>query len=64
MADIFISYSRHDSGFAHRIHNALQANDREVWVDFEDIPPSAEWMKEIFAAIEAALAAVAVTEPV
>jgi WD40 repeat protein len=63
MADIFISYSRHDSGFVHRIHNALQADGRDVWVDFEDIPPSAEWMKAIYAAIEAALAVVLVISP-
>lgn len=53
MADVFISYSRRDSDFVHRLHDVLQAQGREVWVDFEGIPPSAQWMNEISAAIEA-----------
>lgn len=63
MADVFISYSRHDSSFVHRIHDELTQDGRDVWVDFEDIPPSAEWMNEIHAAIEAAEAFVYVITP-
>src|SRR3954471_4730540 len=58
MADVFISYSRRDSEFVHRLHDGLQAQDREVWVDFEGIPPSAQWMNEIRAAIEASASVV------
>lgn len=38
----------------HRLHDALASANREVWVDWEDIPPSAEWLHEIEQAIEAA----------
>jgi WD40 repeat protein len=30
-----------------RLHDALKDRGYEVWVDFEDIPPSAEWFEEI-----------------
>ncbi len=42
MADVFISYSRKDKGFAARLHQALTGRQREAWVDLEDIPPTAE----------------------
>lgn len=54
MADVFISYAREDADFVHRLHGELQARGRESWVDFEGIPPSAEWLAEIRAAIDAA----------
>ena len=63
MADVFISYSRRDSEFVHRIHDVLKTQGREVWVDFEDIPPSAEWMNEIRAAIEASTSVVFIITP-
>ena len=63
MADIFISYSRKNRGFVRRLHDALGAQPRDIWVDWEDIPPIAEWPKEISAAIEAAQAFVFVISP-
>lgn len=54
MADVFISYSRRDSDFVRRLHAALSAEQRDVWVDWEDIPLTANWWREICAAIEAA----------
>ncbi len=54
MTDVFISYSRKDKEFVLRLHDALQERGRNAWVDWEGIPPSAEWMKEINSAIEAA----------
>jgi WD40 repeat protein len=54
MNEAFISYSRRDIEFVRRLHDALQRAGRNAWVDWEGIPPSAEWMKEIHAAIEAA----------
>lgn len=54
MADVFISYSRHDRDFVRKLHEHLQRAKRDVWVDWEDIPPSAEWLREIEQAIEAA----------
>ena len=52
MGDVFISYSRRDKDFVVRLHDALKRAGRDVWVDWEGIPPSAEWMREIHAAIE------------
>ena len=40
MSSIFLSYSRTDSAAAQRIHAALGERDRDVWIDWEDIPPS------------------------
>jgi len=54
MADVFISYSRKDIQFAQRIHQELEARDREPWVDWQDIPPTAEWLDEVYAGIQAA----------
>ena len=54
MTDVFISYSRVDQPFVRRLHAALEAAGRGAWVDWEGIPPSAEWLAEIYAAIEAA----------
>jgi hypothetical protein len=54
MSDVFISYSRKDRDFVHRLHDALVAQKRAAWVDWEDIPLTAEWWEEIKAGIEAA----------
>lgn len=37
MADVFLSYSRRDGGFVHRLASALQARGKEVWVDVDGI---------------------------
>ena len=63
MAEIFISYSRKDSTFVRRLHNAFAAENREAWVDWEGILPSAEWRQEITTAIEEADAFVFVITP-
>lgn len=52
MADVFISYSRKDIAFARRLHQALRDNAIEAWIDWEDIPPSTQWLAEIYEAIE------------
>ncbi len=62
-SDVFISYSRKDSDFVHRLDAAFKAHNREVWVDFEDIPLTADWLNEIFAGIEAANTFLAVISP-
>lgn len=54
MSDIFISYSRKDIAYARLLHKTLKEHDLETWIDWQDIPPSIEWMKEIFTAIEEA----------
>src|SRR5687768_359354 len=63
MADVFISYSRKDQEFARRLHGALTAQGHDVWVDWEDIPLTAEWLKEIYRGIEEAGAFVFVISP-
>lgn len=63
MADIFISYSRKDKGLVRRLHDKLKDSGREIWVDWEDIPPSAEWPEEVAAGIDAADSFVFVISP-
>jgi TIR domain len=52
VADVFVSYARVDAPFVRKLRDALHALERESWVDLDDIPPSAEWLKEVFAGIE------------
>jgi tetratricopeptide (TPR) repeat protein len=54
MADVFISYSRHNVEFARRLFNALEQGGRESWIDWDSIPLSVEWWKAIQEGIEAA----------
>jgi len=52
-SDVFISYAREDQAFVRRLTEALAARGKKAWVDWADIPPTAEWMAEISAAIDA-----------
>lgn len=54
MAQVFISYSRQDTDFVRRMVDALKAHERDTWVDWEDIPLTANWWQEICAGIEGA----------
>ena len=54
MADVFISYSRRDGEFARELNAFLKANGRDVWVDWEDIPPASQWEQDIEESIAAA----------
>lgn len=63
MTEVFISYSRRDKEFVRRLHEALLAQKRDVWVDWEDIPPTADWRAEIRGGIEATNAMVFVISP-
>jgi WD40 repeat protein len=54
MSDVFISYSRKDIAFARMLHEALKENQLETWIDWQDIPPSVDWLAEVYEAIEAA----------
>jgi hypothetical protein len=47
MSDVFISYSRKDKEFVQQLHQALIAQNRDVWIDWEDIPATADWWNEI-----------------
>lgn len=54
MADVFISYSRKDIAFARLLHDSLTKHGFETWIDWQDIPPSADWLAEVYSAIESA----------
>ncbi len=54
MADVFVSYSRRDKDFIVRLNDALAEKKRDVWIDWEDIPASADWWREIQTGIESA----------
>jgi hypothetical protein len=43
MAEVFISYSRKDKDFVRRLGDTLVASKRDPWVDWKDIPLTAEW---------------------
>lgn len=61
--DVFVSYSRTDSEFVRRLQEGLTERGRDVWVDWEGIAPTAEWMAEIHRAIDAANTVVVVLSP-
>ena len=63
MADVFVSYSRKDREFVERLRTRLTGLKRDVWMDVEDIPPTAKWRPEIFSAIESANAIIVVLSP-
>jgi len=54
MNELFVSYSRKDTEFARRLTDRLKAEELESWVDWQDIPPSVDWMNEIKRGIEEA----------
>ena len=54
MTKVFISYSRKDIEFAKRLTGELQKSDLDFWVDWEGIPPTVDWWKQIEKGIEEA----------
>ena len=54
MSDVFISYSRRDIDFVRHLFDQLKARDRDAWADWQDIPPTADWLAEIYSDIAAA----------
>ena len=52
MTTAFISYSRKDTEFVRRLHAVLTQQGLEGWVDWEGIPPAADWLRKVHAAIE------------
>lgn len=63
MPDIFISYSRRDQDFVKGLVDFLVEDGREVWVDWESIPLTADWFEEIKAGIEGADAFLFIISP-
>jgi len=54
MASLFISYSRKDIDFARKLTEAFKGQDLDFWIDWEGIPPTVDWWKEIQKGIEEA----------
>ncbi len=52
MADVFISYSRKNSDFVHKLDDALTAAGRDVWVDWQDIARGEDWWHSIEVGID------------
>ena len=63
-----ISYSRKDTEFVRKLYDGLVAagfppDKDSIWVDWEGIPLSADWMAEITKGIESANAFIFVISP-
>ena len=52
MADVFVSYSRRDSGFVSRLAESISAGGKEVWLDTEGIADGEVFPEAIKRAIE------------
>jgi hypothetical protein len=63
MGQLFISYSRKDTEIARRITTRFEKEGMEAWVDWQDIPPSVDWMIEIQKGIEEADIFLLLTSP-
>ncbi|MFZ4827306.1 MAG: TIR domain-containing protein [Phototrophicaceae bacterium] len=62
--DVFISYRRVNVEFAKRLHQALTENGKEVWIDWEDIPPgSASFDEDIKHGLEGSTVFLCVLTP-
>ncbi|MBI5959803.1 MAG: TIR domain-containing protein [Chloroflexi bacterium] len=63
MTDVFISYSRQDTAFARRLFDALKNQNRTPWIDWEGIPYSVDWWKEICRGIDGAETFILIISP-
>jgi hypothetical protein len=54
MSSLFISYSRKDIEFARRFTEDIKGQEFDVWIDWEGIPPTVDWWKQIQKGIEEA----------
>jgi len=54
MARIFVSYNRKNIEFCKQLTDELQKRELDLWVDWEDIPPTVDWLKEIEKGVEEA----------
>src|SRR4030095_8756340 len=54
MSSLFISYSRKNIEAARKLTEAFKGQDLDFWIDWEGIPPTVDWWKEIEKGIEEA----------
>ena len=63
MSDVFISYSRKDSDFVHKLDDSLRREKRDVWVDWQDIARGEDWWHSIQVGVDSTdTALIVVTE--
>lgn len=63
MTKVFISYSRKDKLFAEKLDTALKEIGLDSWIDWIDIPPTADWWDQIEKGIESADAFLVLLSP-
>jgi WD40 repeat protein len=63
VSDVFISYSRLDKDFVGNLRESFVHREQDVWIDWEDIPPSQSWWDEIKKGIARANNVVVVLSP-
>ena len=63
MTKVFISYSRKDKAIAENINIALKEINLDSWIDWDDIPPTADWWDQIQKGIETADAFIFLLSP-
>ena len=62
--EVFMSYRRADVEFAKKLHRKLKETDRNIWVDWENIPPGVEgFSDEIQRGIEGSDAFICILSP-
>lgn len=49
-----MSYSRKDTAFVRELHDFLTESGKDVWVDWDDIPPGSRWEQDIDDSIDGA----------
>lgn len=54
MTQLFISYSRQDLEFSRKLTASLEHLGFQSWIDWNDIPPTADWWEQIEKGIETA----------
>jgi WD40 repeat protein len=54
MATLFVSYSRKDIDAARKLTQSFNDQGLDYWIDWEGIPPTVDWWKEIAKGIEEA----------
>ena len=54
MTSLFISYSRKDTEAARRLTDSFKTQEWDFWIDWEGIPPTVDWWKEVEKGIEQA----------
>ena len=63
MADLYISYARRDKEFTKRVYEGLSHHNYDIWIDWKDIPPIADWWQEIQKGIEDAHTFILILSP-